>query len=233
MAGEKLEALESAIPATASDLLALISDHADAGARFVARQLLPPRARRFADATARRGAAQLVDWQLRSPPTSADDAHPDVAGVVSSYAFGGSGAWERAGEMRARLVRDSPADAAAAVLAARRRAPRRGEHGRGARAGALPVPRSFSEDAPRSAIDAGAPRRSRCQLVPTGVTHASAAVRREAIKTTGLLGILTGSATGRGVRPRAPARARRGRARGALRRRQGAGRPRFSAPRED
>ena len=48
------------------------------------------------------------------------------------------------------------------------------------------------EDAPRSAIDADAAEAITASLIRPGVTHASAAVRREAIKTTGLLGILTG-----------------------------------------
>ena len=192
VAGEKLEALESALPATASDLLALISDHADAGARFVARQLLPLlELVDLADATARRGAAQLVDWQLRSPPTSADDAHFDVAGVVSSYAFGGSGAWERALVRCARLVRDSPADAAAAVLAAAD-ALRVEVNTDEAHAQALFLCTLLLEDAPRSAIVADAAEAITASLIRPGVTHASAAVRREAIKTTGLLGILTG-----------------------------------------
>ena len=72
----------------------------------------------LADATARRGAATLVDQQLRAKPSSADDVHLDVAGAQSSYALGGSGEWERALVSAARLVRDSPADAARAVLGA-------------------------------------------------------------------------------------------------------------------
>ena len=72
VAGEKLEALAASLPAAASDLLALISAHADVGAKFVARQLLPLlKVIDLADATARRGTMALVDAQLRAPPTAA------------------------------------------------------------------------------------------------------------------------------------------------------------------
>ena len=55
--GERLESLEAALPASAADLLALVAAHADAGAVFVARQLLPLLSLLdLADATARRGA---------------------------------------------------------------------------------------------------------------------------------------------------------------------------------
>jgi condensin complex subunit 3 len=119
VAREKLEALEAALPAAASDLLALLAAHADAGSKFVARQLLPLlKLIDMADATARKGTAQLVDAQLRAAPTAAADVDADVAGAVSSYACGGDGEWERALVTVARAVHSSTADAAAAVLAA-------------------------------------------------------------------------------------------------------------------
>ena len=190
-AGELLEALEAALPASAVDLLLLVKAHAEAGARFVARQLLALLALvDLADATARRGAATLVDQQLRAKPSSADDVHLDVAGAQSSYALGGSGEWERALVSAARLVRDSPADAARAVLGAAEHLRLEHDDDASCRAQSLFLTSLLLESAPARSLDDETVEATMANLVRPGLANASASVRKEAVRALGLLGIL-------------------------------------------
>lgn len=192
VAGEKTEALEAALPAETTQLLALVATHATAGAVFVARQLL--RLTRLVDMTdgaTRKMAAALIASQLRSPPTAAADVDADVAGAASSYSLGGDGRWERALVEAARYVHACPAAAAADVLTAAD-ALRNEVDTPEAHAQALFLAGLLLEDLPSSALDAARLEAMMASLVRPGVTHASAGVRREAVKCLGLLGIVAG-----------------------------------------
>ena len=193
VAGERLESLEAALPASAADLLALVAAHADAGAVFVARQLLPLLSLLdLADATARRGARELVDAQLRAPPRAADDAHLDVAGAAASYALGGDGTWERAlvAVLRAACEPDEVVEAVVSAADALRS---QTESDAGD-AQALFLVALLLERAPRASLSGAAAEAMTATLVRPGVTHASAAVRKEAVKVCGLLGVVRGVA---------------------------------------
>ena len=200
--GERLESLEAALPASAADLLALVSAHADAGAVFVARQLLPLLALMdLADATARRGARELAEAQLRKPPRRAEDAHLDVAGAASAYACGGDGAWERAlvAVLRAACEPEavvetvvSAADALHGGGGASEVSPSEAASPDAGAAQALFLVALLLERAPRASLSPAAAEAIVATLVRPGVTHASAAVRKEAVKVLGLLGVVRG-----------------------------------------
>ena len=200
VAGERLESLEAALPASAADLLALVAAHADAGAVFVARQLLPLLSLLdLADATARRGARELVDAQLRAPPRAADDAHLDVAGAAASYALGGDGAWERAlvAVLRAACEPDEVVDTVVSAADALRSGDAESDGAAESDAGAaqaLFLVALLLERAPRASLSGAAAEAMTATLVRPGVTHASAAVRKEAVKVCGLLGVVRGVA---------------------------------------
>ena len=205
VAGERLESLEAALPASAADLLALVAAHADAGAVFVARQLLPLLTLLdLADATARRGARELVEAQLRKPPRGADDAHLDVAGAASAYACGGDGAWERAlvAVLRAACEPEAVVEAvvsAADALHSPVSSEQNGEPERNAGAAqALFLVALLLECAPRASLSPAAAEAVAATLVRPGVTHACAAVRKEAVKVLGLLGVVRGVADDEG-----------------------------------
>ena len=202
VAGERLESLEAALPASAADLLELVAAHADAGAVFVARQLLPLLTLLdLADATARRGARDLVDAQLRKAPTDADATHLDVAGAASSYARGGDGAWERSlvAVLRAACEPEEVVDVVVSAADALQDPNESGSDGSDARAAqALFLVALLLERAPRASLSSAAAEAMMATLVRPGVTHASASVRKEAVKVLGLLGVVRGVADDKG-----------------------------------
>lgn len=198
VAGERIDALESALPASTQDLLDLVTVHADAGARFVARQLLYMlNLVDLADATARRGASAFVSEQLRKAPTSVDDAHLDVAGAASSYALGGTGAWECCLVQVLRSVSE-PTDVVACVVSAAD-ALQSNDTSDAAddtcTAQALFLVALLLEGVSRAYVSADASDAIMTTLVRPGVQHTSAAVRKEAVKTLGLLGVVRGVST--------------------------------------
>ena len=196
VAGERLEALEAALPASAADLLDLVAAHADAGAVFVARQLLPLLTLLdLADATARRGARDLVDQHLRKPPTDADATHLDVAGAASSYARGGDGAWERSlvAVLRAACEPEEVVDVVVSAADALQQG-----NTDVCVAQALFLVALLLERAPRFSLSSAAAEAMTATLVRPGVTHACASVRKEAVKVLGLLGVVRGVADDKG-----------------------------------
>ena len=228
VAGERIDALEAALPVCAKDLLDLVTVHADAGAVFVARQLLQIlNLVDLADATARRGAAAFVNQQLRKTPTNANDAHLDVSGTASSYALGGTGAWERCLVQTLRAVSE-PTDVVAVVVAAadalrryvlgfiqimthclpivqsnysftrRKTDTFCYNHSSGddaSTAQALFLCALLLENVQRAAVSLETGEGIMQTLVRPGVTHVSASVRKEAVKTLGLLGVVRGVAS--------------------------------------
>ena len=196
VAGERLESLEAALPASAADLLELVAAHADAGAVFVARQFLPLLTLLdLADATARRGARDLVDQQLRKPPTDADATHLDVAGAASSYARGGDGAWERSlvAVLRAACEPEEVVDVVVSAADALQQG-----NTDVCVAQALFLVALLLERAPRFSLSSAAAEAMTATLVRPGVTHACASVRKEAVKVLGLLGVVRGVADDKG-----------------------------------
>lgn len=193
VAGERIDALEAALPVCAKDLLDLVTVHADAGAVFVARQLLQIlNLVDLADATARRGAAAFVNQQLRKTPTNANDAHLDVSGTASSYALGGTGAWERCLVQTLRAVSE-PTDVVAVVVAAADALRSSGDDASTAQA--LFLCALLLENVQRAAVSLETGEGIMQTLVRPGVTHVSASVRKEAVKTLGLLGVVRGVAS--------------------------------------
>ena len=192
VAGEKLEALEGVLPVNTGDLLDLISKHAREGAKFVARQLLPLLdLMDMADAAARKGTAALCDAQLRAPPQAADECHLDVCGVVSSHAKGGDGRWERSLVTVMKACHDSPSAAVAAVFACAD-ALIEDVGTPDAHAQALFLASLVLEECPRHVVNGDVVEALMATLVRPGVTSASAAVRREAVRCLGLVGIVFG-----------------------------------------
>ena len=173
VAGEKLDALESALPAEASALIALIASHAKMGAKFVARQLLPLLSLvDLADGATRRGAISLVAAELAAKPAAADDAtFDDVAGAVSSHAHGGDGAWERALVATAKMAHGSNAAATASVLEAADALRARDGDDEKAHAQALFLATLLLENLPRNALSTTASEALMETLVRPGVTH--------------------------------------------------------------
>ncbi|KAK3246813.1 hypothetical protein CYMTET_43668 [Cymbomonas tetramitiformis] len=106
-AGDLLEALEAALPATVATLFDLVAAYAAAGSErhFAARQLLRlTRCLELADTTGRQAAMQLLHRLLGEPP------------VEGSFGLGGDESWERALVDAASLVYDAPSTLHRALL---------------------------------------------------------------------------------------------------------------------
>ncbi len=176
--GEMIEAMESAFPSTATDLLRIVNAHAaEADFKFAARQLLPLlKCVDLNDGSIRRGAITLVAEQLRFEPTI--NAHG------SSYACGGDGKWESALVDIARVVANDSTEFAGLVLDAADSLRMSGTPE--CLTQALYIAGSLLERTtkrlPSVAADAVMDL-----LIKPAVTHASTAVRRESMRVLGLL----------------------------------------------
>ena len=175
--GEMIEAMESAFPSTATDLLRIVNAHAaEADFKFAARQLFAAQVVDLNDGSIRRGAITLVAEQLRFEPTI--NAHG------SSYACGGDGKWESALVDIARVVANDSTEFAGLVLDAADSLRMSGTPE--CLTQALYIAGSLLERTtkrlPSVAADAVMDL-----LIKPAVTHASTAVRRESMRVLGLL----------------------------------------------
>ena len=114
-AGERLEALEAALPATVADMADIIAKHASAGAqyRFSTGQLMQLSAKcmDFADAAGRSSASLMLRQLLSEAPSGAD---PEEAAAWEAAWH--SDSWLRALALFLRKVYGSPAELADAML---------------------------------------------------------------------------------------------------------------------
>ena len=176
--GEMIEAMEAAMPPTATDLLAIVTAHAtsDEG-KFVARQLLPLlKCVDLNDGAIRRGAINLVTEQLRIEPI--------VSTHGSSYACGGDGKWETALVEFARLVANDPTEFAGLVLDAADSLQMCGTAE--SLTQALYIAGSLLERTTKR-LPSVAAEAVMDSLIRPAVTHSTTAVRRESMRVLGLL----------------------------------------------
>lgn len=176
--GEMIEALESAMPPTAMELLSLVDAHArNEDGKFAARQLLPLlQCVDLNDGAIRRGAINLIADQLREEPRV--NAHG------SSYACGGDGKWENALIDIARLVATESTEFAGLVLDAADSLQLMGTAE--SLTQALFVAGSLLERVSKR-LPSVAAEAVMDSLIKPAVTHSTTAVRRESMRVLGLL----------------------------------------------
>jgi len=176
--GELIEAMEAALPPTATDLLAIVTAHATtAEGKFAARQLLPLlKCVDLNDGAIRRGAIQLVAQQLRVEPV--------VSSHGSSYACGGDGKWESALVDFARLVANDSAEFAGLVLDSADALRMCGTAE--SLTQALYIAGSLLERVTKR-LPSVAAEAVMDSLIRPAVTHSTTAVRRESMRVLGLL----------------------------------------------
>lgn len=176
--GEMIEAMESALPPTAMDLLSLVKTHATtSGGKFAARQLLPLlKCVDLNDGAIRRGTMQLVAEELR--------VQPSVDSRGSSYACGGDGEWERALIEIARLVANGSTEFAGIILDAADSLQMLNTAE--ALTQALFIAGSLLEQTQKR-LPSVAAEAVMDTLIKPAVAHATTAVRRESMRVLGLL----------------------------------------------
>ena len=176
--GEMIEAMESALPPTAMDLLSIVSSHAkSAEGKFAARQLLPLlKCVDLNDGAIRRGAINLVAEQLHVKPV--------VNSHGSSYACGGDGKWESALVEIARLVANDSTEFAGLVLDAADSLQMSGTAE--SLTQALYIAGSLLERTSKR-LPSVAAEAVMDSLIKPAVTHSTTAVRRESMRVLGLL----------------------------------------------